>query len=85
MANLLDVYMYSHPAIDLLANMETREIKPDGQARLIFVDVAALSLIDDDVNGVADSQPNSEVIYRPNFIRELCRIINVSVSISMLW
>lgn len=27
-----------------------------------------------------DMQPNSEVIYRPNAIRALCRIIDVSVS-----
>lgn len=32
-----------------------------------------------------DMQPNSEVIYRPNAIRALCRIIDVCIALHILY
>ena len=58
---------------------------------MVYLAIKELSTTAEDVIMVTasimkDMQPNSEVIYRPNAIRALARIIDVSVSPScILW
>ena len=56
---------------------------------MVYLVIKELSNIAEDVIMVTssimkDMQPNLEVIYRPNAIRALCRIIDVSSSLSPL-
>jgi coatomer protein complex subunit gamma len=53
---------------------------------MVYLVIKELSGIADDVIMVTssimkDMQPNLEVIYRPNAIRTLCRIVDVSPSL----
>ena len=52
---------------------------------MVYLAIKELSTIAEDVIMLTasiqrDMQPNSEVIYRPNAIRALCRIIDVRAS-----
>lgn len=52
---------------------------------MVYLTVKELATMAEDVIMVTasimkDMQPNSEVVYRPNAIRALCRIIDVSCS-----
>ena len=56
---------------------------------MVYLAIKELSTISDDVIMVTssiqkDMQPNLEVIYRPNAIRALCRIIDVRGSSAQL-
>jgi len=55
----------------------------------VYLTIKELALSADDVIMVTssimkDMQPNLEVIYRPNAIRALCRIIDVRSSLGLL-
>jgi coatomer subunit gamma len=56
---------------------------------MVYLTIKELAISAEDVIMVTssimkDMQPNSEVIYRPNAIRALCRIIDVCLAFSQL-
>ena len=57
--------------------------------QMVYLAIKELAVTAEDVIMVTssimkDMQPNSEVIYRPNAIRALCRIIDVCLSSTLL-
>lgn len=76
-------------AIHSPASHWLRRLPQSALRQAVYLAIKELATTAEDVIMVTssimkDMQPNSEVIYRPNAIRALCRIIDVSVILSQL-